>query len=116
MVNLESKVLLEQFIDLQSLKMTERQRRYSKWVLPSSVSILMILFWLSIVAGLLMSKNVDSSKIPLSLCAIVGYPMVIFIHWHLVIKYDRFCDLFNDMAAIATDCKSTIFILSQSFS
>lgn len=105
MIVLETKNMFEKFIDLRSLKITERQRQYLKWILPICATIFLFAFWLSIVFGLLWREDEAVSKLPLSVCAIMAYPMVPLIHWHLLINYERFCELFNDMATISIDCK-----------
>lgn len=100
MIVSETKKLLEQLIDLQFIK-NNRHRRYSKAIVPAIGLILVFLLWSSVALGLVLNDSRYLSEEPFSFSIIVGYPVIPLIHWHMIINYERFRTILDEMQGIA---------------
>lgn len=105
MATLRTKIIIQKLIDLESIG-TERQRRYSKILVPISVSIIWILFGLSLALGVFLNDNENFGKTSITICGFCGTLSTLGMYWYFLVNQERIYSLLDGMQDIANDnCK-----------
>lgn len=105
MAAIESTKMIQKYIGLETFG-PDQLRRYFRVLVPICVSIVWILFGLSLAVGVFLNKNENFGKTSISISGVFGSCINLTIYWHLLVNCERIYSLLDDMQDIANDnCK-----------